>query len=52
MKYELKTHVINGANNTTIMADVIGYKDGFPILEIPMMPDEMWNELAKRKSPL
>lgn len=51
MKYELTTHVINGESNKKIMADVVGYKDGFPILEIPMMSDEMWNDLVKRKSP-
>jgi len=35
----------------------IGYENGkaakeVPLGDIPMMTDEMWNELAKRKSPL
>lgn len=54
MKYELKAYTVNSNECRTITAYVVGYdqKHNAHILDIPMMSDEMWNELAKRKSPL
>lgn len=51
MKYELKAHTVNSNECRTIIAEVVGYdvKHNVPILEIPMMSDEQWEELAKRK---
>jgi len=42
--------------NLMSVAYNIGYENGkavkeVPLDDIPMMTDEMWNELAKRKSP-
>lgn len=49
MKYELTAYGINGAENKTIMVDVVGHDPKFdlPILDIPMMSDERWMELCK-----
>ena len=54
MKYELKAYTVNSNECRTITAAVVGFDATYnvPILEIPMMSDEMWNELAKRKSPI
>lgn len=54
MKYELAAYSINGAENRTIEVDIVGHdpKFGLPILDMPMMSDEKWNELTKNKKPL
>ena len=54
MKYELKAYTVNSNECRTITAEVVGYdpKHHAPIMEIPMMSVEYWEELAKRKSPL
>lgn len=54
MKYELKACTVNSNECRTIAVEVVGYdsKHNVPVMEVPMMSDEMWNELVKRKSPL
>lgn len=52
MKYELTAYSINGSENKTIAVDVSGYdpKYGLPILDIPMMSDETWNEMCIKQT--
>ena len=54
MRYELKAYTVNSNECRTITAEAVGYdpKHNAPILEIPMMSDETWNELANKKCPL
>ena len=54
MRYELKAYTVNSKECRTITVPVVGFdvKHNAPIVEIPMMSDEQWEELAKRKSPL
>ena len=50
MKFELTAYGINGSEDKTIKANVVKRDAGFgvPILDIPMMSDEKWNELTKK----
>ena len=48
MRYELTAYGVNGTENKTIEADIVGHdsKLGLPILDIPMMSDEKWNKMC------
>lgn len=50
MKFELTAYGINGAEDKTIKANVVkrDVVSGIPLLDIPMMSDEKWNELTKK----
>ena len=52
MKYEVKTYDLNGEEKGTLTAEVEGFdpKYNLPILDIPMMSDEKWNELARKQT--
>lgn len=50
MNYKLVAYGINGAKNKIVSANIIRYdiRFGLPVLDIPMMSDERWNELTKK----
>ena len=54
MRYELKAYTVNSNECRTIAVPVVGFdaKHSAPVLEIPMMSDELWEELANKKCPL
>ena len=47
---KLGTFTLEGKGHKTIEVPILGYepKTNLPILDIPMMSDERWNELTKR----
>lgn len=48
---KLDTFTLKGKDHKTIEVPIIGYepKTNLPILDMPMMSDERWNELCKEK---
>lgn len=50
--YSVKTYdMFSGKECQSVVAPIIGYDPKFhlPILDIPMMSDEKWNELTEKK---
>lgn len=47
---KLETFTLKGKDHKAVEVPIIGYepKTNFPILDMPMMSDERWNELAKK----
>lgn len=47
---KLEAFTLGGKDHKTMEVPIIGYepKTNPPILDIPMMSDERWNELTKR----
>ena len=47
---KLETFTLEGKERKTVEVPIIGYepKTNFPILDVPMMSDERWNELVKK----
>ena len=52
MKYEIKTYGVDGKEKGTLVAEVEGFdpKYNLPILDIPMMSDEKWNESCRKQT--